>query len=172
MKKLIATTMMVGALSVPMLANAGSESGLYIGASYGQGSFDNVVVDDTGNGYKLMVGYNFGLVPLIDLAVEADYRDFGDFEGNGAQASFTTFDVFAVGALTVGPLAPFVKLGYTNADGDFEFEDGSVSDSTSDPAYGLGLKFSLSSLSVRAEYEYFDLDEDLDMLSVGFTYTF
>ena len=172
MKKLIATSMMVGALSVPMLANAGNESGLYIGASVGQSSLDNIVIDDSGNGYKLMIGYNFGLIPLIDLGIEADYRDFGTFEQDDAEASITAYDVFAVGALTFGPFAPFAKLGYISSDADFEFEDGKASDSSSDPAYGVGLKFSFSSLSLRAEYEYFDLEDDVDMLSVGLTYTF
>ncbi len=35
---------------------------------------DDFEIDDA---YKIMVGFNLGIIPLIDLAVEASYRDFG-----------------------------------------------------------------------------------------------
>ena len=48
------------------------------------------------------------------------------------------------------------------------------SDDGTDLAYGVGAQFRVWSLSLRAEYEKFDVDDvdDLNMVSVGFTFTF
>jgi hypothetical protein len=52
--------------------------------------------------------------------------------------------------------------------GDLRSDDGT------DLAYGVGAQFRVWSLSLRAEYEVFDVDDvdDLNMISVGFTFTF
>jgi hypothetical protein len=86
MKKLIVAPLFLLLSSLPLVAVAGSESGLYIGGSVGQTSVESDFGDDTSfklddddNGYKVFFGYNFGLVPFLDLAIEADYREYGKF---------------------------------------------------------------------------------------------
>lgn len=174
MKKIVLASLLSSVLTLPMMASAGNDSGFYIGASLGQSSFDQVNLEDETVGYKLMAGYNFGLIPLIDVAIEADYRDFGSFSDNGNDADITSYDLFAVGALTIAPfIAPFVKVGFSGSDTNLDITD-NLEDSSSDLAAGLGLKVSFMGISVRGEYEFFDRkdDQDLDMFSLGVTYTF
>lgn len=180
MKKLLASSIVLAACSFPLTTLAGSDSGVYIGGSIGQSSVEEnfgggVNFDEEDTGYKVILGYNFGIVPLIDLGIEADYRDFGTFERNGvASVDVVAYDVFGVAGLTFGPFALFGKLGFSDSDIDAVVADLETSDSDSATAYGLGAKFQLGSLALRAEYEVFDLDDvdDLNMLSVGATVTF
>ena len=66
-------------LFLSSLAWAGSESGLYLGGSLGSADLDvsspTVNFNDDDTGYKIFAGYNFGLIPLIDLAIEGSYVD-------------------------------------------------------------------------------------------------
>lgn len=180
MKKYIATPLLVLLGSLPLASWAGTESGLYIGASVGQTSlesdFDNASfnLDDEDNGYKLLFGYNFGLLPFLDLAVEADYRDYGKFGGENASAELVSSELFGLVGFNFGPLGVFGKVGYSDTDFDAVVDDINVNDSDSATAYGIGAKFSLGSFGIRAEYEELDLDavDNVNMISVGATYTF
>ncbi|WP_455220224.1 outer membrane beta-barrel protein [Kaarinaea lacus] len=166
-------------------AVAGSDSGFYLGGSIGQSTIKGTGQDPTSGdftfneqdaGYKIFAGYNFGIIPLIDLAVEGSYVDFGNpstsIPGVGSvELGLTGWDAFGLGALTFGPFSVFGKMGLISWDSDSSLGG---SDSGSDPAYGLGAKFILGSLAIRAEYEYFDINElsDLYMLSAGVSWTF
>ncbi len=180
MNKSISRGVLLLASCMSASAWAGGDSGFYVGGSVGQSAvdvkFNNASLDDNNTGYKIIGGYNFGIVPLIDLAVEADYRDFGTFEDkqSGIKSGITAFDFFALGGFNFGPVGLFGKVGYCSGeiDGLEKQQDFKSSDSYS--AFGLGAKFQLASISLRAEYEMFDLDdvEDLSMVSVGATITF
>lgn len=179
MKKLLASSIVLAACSFPLTTLAGTDSGLYLGGSVGQSSIEQdfgggVNFDEEDTGYKVFLGYNFGVLPLVDLAVEADYRDFGTFEGGGGSVDMVAFDVYGVAGLNFGPFGLFGKVGYTDADADFNFGDLSESDSESATTYGVGAKFQLASLALRVEYETFDIDDldDLNMISVGAVVTF
>ncbi|HEY7771966.1 MAG TPA: porin family protein [Marinagarivorans sp.] len=180
MKKIIAPSLLAAVLAAPTLSWAGTDSGFYIGGSIGQSSINaddvSVDIDDNSTAYKIMVGYNLGLIPLFDFAVEADYRDFGSFKSRDGsyEADMTSYDLYGLAGFDVGPIGLFAKLGYTSADGDFNFENGKVNRSDSDVSYGLGAKFQLGSLAVRAEYESFEFEgsDDLYMFSAGAVYTF
>src|SRR5690348_6059766 len=74
-------TLAAAALLIGTSLSAQATGGLYLGGGVGAasvredtsaGSFD---VDHAG--YKAFIGYRFDLIPLIDLAVEAAYTDFG-----------------------------------------------------------------------------------------------
>jgi len=162
-------------------AFAGKDSGFYLGGSVGSASteFDTGTefsLDDDANGYKVFAGYNFGWVPMFDLAVEGSYIDFGEVSsGSGATkitASSNGWDLFGLAGMNFGPLGVFAKVGYFSWETDISgYLEGS--DDGSDPAYGLGVKFQFSSFAVRGEYEMFDAgDGDLNMISVGAAYTF
>ena len=184
----VASLLTTATLLLSTAANAGSESGLYLGASLGQASVE--AKDQTPNGddfdfseedagYKIFLGYNFGIIPLVDLAVEGSYVDFGNPNGtlvDGTKVEFQlkAWDAFGLAALTFGPFSVFGKAGLVYWDSDINIGSSSDSDSGTDAAYGIGAKFQISSFAIRAEYEAFDLSKfnDVYMASVGVSYTF
>ncbi|WP_339074713.1 porin family protein [Teredinibacter turnerae] len=157
---------------------AGSESGIYIGGSIGRASLDTKDTDydlsEEASSYKVLVGYNFGLLPFLDLAVEADYRSYGEFENNVAKSELTSIDAYGLVGMNFGLAGVFVKYGYANTDVDSVIGDQDYNESDTSPSYGIGAKASLLDFTFRGEYEYFDLQDtdDLSMVSVGVTYTF
>ncbi|MBA57117.1 MAG: cell envelope biogenesis protein OmpA [Pseudomonadales bacterium] len=172
------------AVSFSNLSYAGSDSGVYVGASVGTADVDysdsaaSAKFDDSDTGYKFFAGYNFGLVPFLNLAVEGGYMDLGSVEGEIANTTGNKIEAngwaaYGVGGFDMGPIGVFAKVGYFAWDSDFKTSLGNDSDSGTDPAFGLGAKFQLGSFAVRAEYEVFDLDKaDIDYISVGAAYTF
>lgn len=176
----------LGMLVMPLTVWAGGQSGFYVGAGGGQSSMEadatnpsgSFNFDDSATGYKVIVGYNFGIIPLLDLGVEGSYVDFGKISGTSAlgssEAKAKGYDAFAVGALTFGPFAVFAKAGAIQWDTDVTLGGTVSSDSGTDAAYGVGVRFQLSSFSLRAEYEVFDVSslKDLSMASVSVLYTF
>ena len=193
----ILTTVMA-TLCISTSALAGGDSGFYIGGSIGQASLDvdtietnNFAFDDSDNAYKIMLGFNVGVLPLIDLGIEAAYRDLGSFEGNIGLDNFApggnseidflrvssidAIDVFGILTLNMGPIGVFGKVGFIDWEVDTNLADLNVSRSGSDAAYGLGAQLRFGSFAVRAEYELFEIDsaaDDIEMLSVGLSYTF
>ena len=84
-------------------AFAGGDSGFYLGAGVGQASFGNVDLggssisfDGSDTSYKAIVGYNFGIIPLFDLGVEASYVSFGtdNFDGYDVTVMLTKAVLF------------------------------------------------------------------------------
>lgn len=179
MKKVLGFILLMATFSYG-LCFAGSDSGIYIGGSMGQADLKtgdpNFDINEDASGYKVIFGYNFGLVPTIDLAIEADYRDFGSFENNASniQSDLTSVDVYGLAGFNFGPIGVFGKLGFSNTDVDLVIDDVRQKDSDSSNTYGIGAKIGLGSLAVRAEYEVFDLDgiDDMSMTSLGVTLTF
>jgi hypothetical protein len=162
----------IGLLALSHTSWAGGDSGFYIGGSIGESDFESKAkATDNDQAYKLLGGFNFGIIPLIDLAIEASYRDFGSFDSADLDSGgVESFDVFGLAALTFGPLGIFGKAGYAELDAD-----SNLGGSSSNPAYGIGVRFQIGSLSLRGEYEYFDTSSDirdLAMTSIGLTYTF
>lgn len=152
---------------------AGSESGLYLGGSLGTVSQDvstaDVSFDDDDTGYKIFAGYNLGLIPLIDLAIEGSYVDFGKVTSSGFDFETTAWSAFGLAGFKLGPIGLFGKLGMFMWDSESSGGD----DSGSDPAYGVGARLQLGSIALRAEYELFDTDTvDIDFFSVGAAWTF
>jgi predicted porin len=181
MKKLITAPLLLILGSLPLVSWAGSDSGLYVGGSLGQSSVEadfgdrnTFKLDDNDNGYKILFGYNFGVLPLLDLGIEADYRDYGSFSEGGVKTSVDSAELFGIAGLTFGPFGLFGKIGYSDTSLDAAFDNIDLHDSESATAYGLGAKLSFGAFGIRAEYETLDLDsvDDLNMISVGATYTF
>ena len=190
LSKHLTTTLIIG-VSMMLLSTtvmAGSESGIYIGGSLGQAAVkakgqtpdgSDFDFNENDSGYKIFAGYNFGIIPLIDLAVEGSYVDFGSpngtlSDGTKIEYKLAGWDAFGLAALTFGPFGVFGKAGLVSWDSDFNIDNFSGSDSGSDPAYGIGAKFQIGSIGIRAEYEYFDMSEfnDVYLASVGVSWTF
>ena len=187
MKTVIPYILAVPFLAVSGTTLAGSDSGLYIGASVGQAQLDfqddpsiddvdfDVDIDDEDTAYKIFAGYNLGLIPLVDLAVEGAYVDFGNFNGRVNTNDNSDFEVdgwtgAGLAGIKLGPVGLFAKAGFISWDGDL---DELGDDDGTDPLYGVGARFTLFSFQLRAEYERYDLDNfDIDYYSVGAAYTF
>ena len=176
MRKLTVLACAFVLLLVSSTAWAGGDSGLYLGGSLGSAGLDvssgGVSYDDSDTAYKIFGGYNFGLVPLVNVALEASYVDFGTAEGSGVETSVTGMDAFGLVGVNMGPVSLFGKVGAIVWDGE---ATGAISgdDSGTDPAYGIGLQFQLLSIALRAEYEIFSLDAvDIGFVSAGVSYTF
>lgn len=166
--KILFTCVASACFALPTTAIAGSESGLYIGLGAGDTSLEGGGFDVDDSGYKVFGGYNFGLVPLVDIAVEASYVDFGEL----GVLDVTGVSAFGLVGASFGPFGLFAKAGVLDweVESNFAAIDG---ESGTDSAYGVGARFSIGSFAVRAEYEVFDLDDvDLDMVSISGVYTF
>ena len=119
MNKLTISGLALVFLLVSGTAWAGGESGLYLGGSVGSAGLDvsdgSVEYDDDDTAYKIFGGYNFGIVPLINLAIEGSYVDFGTGEGNisgnRAETSVTGWDLFGLVGVNLGPVSLFGKAG-------------------------------------------------------------
>ncbi len=180
MKKLTVLIFTIVFLSISNLAIAGKDSGLYIGGSLGRTSLDFAVdewnFDDSDMGYKIFAGYNFGLVPMFDFALEGSYVDFGEASTNiveGLDVGVTAWDVFGLACYNIGPIGIFGKVGHVWWESDSSILPDILDESSSDMAYGIGARFQFGSLAVRAEYELFDIDmADVDYFSVGISWTF
>ena len=180
MKTFIALVCVLTLLSIPSLATAGAKSGPYLGASLGQSSLDisksTVSFDDNDLGYKIFAGYNLGLVPLVDLAVEGSYVDFGDASSSkilGEDVGITGWDAFGLAGFKLGPIGLFAKVGYIFWNSKSDAIQRFLDDSGGDMAYGIGARFQIGPISLRAEYELFDIDiADVSYLSAGVAWTF
>ena len=142
------------AASIPTVASAGADSGFYIGGGAGESDFS-----ETDTAYKAFGGFNFGVIPLIDLAVEASYVDMG------TAADISAINAFGLGGLSFGPFGVFVKAGVAEI-------DSKLGSSETEAAYGVGARFALGSFAVRAEYEEYDVPGTLSMMSVSGVWTF
>ncbi|GAB3091320.1 porin family protein [Aestuariicella hydrocarbonica] len=170
------------------MAWAGADSGFYIGGSVGNAevdysdrvpNFGKVEFNEDDTAYKAFGGFNFGIIPLIDLAIEGSYVDFGSQKGDinnalRADVDITGWTATGLVGLKFGPFGLFAKGGVINWDTDVDLDfGGSDSDSGTDPVYGIGARFQIGSFAIRAEYEYFDMDKfETDFYSVGASYTF
>jgi hypothetical protein len=167
-------------LSVP--AYAGGDSGFYLGGGVGQssvgdidgsGGFGSIDFDGDDTAYKAIVGYNFGIIPLVDLGIEAEYVDFGEPDDNGVELDPSALAAFGVAGVNLGPIGIFGKVGVFTWDVDISDGIDSGSEDGTDMAYGLGARFHIASFQIRAEYEFFDTDTaDLDLISASLIYTF
>ena len=168
-------------ISLPSAAWAGSKSGFYVGGSVGSATQDfespEFSIDDDASGSKVFVGYNLGLVPLIDLAVEGSYVDFGKITspvtGGNASSEVTGFNAFGLAGFKLGPVGFFAKLGVINWESEALFLGVKTDDSGSDAALGIGARFQIGPIAVRAEYENFDIENsETDFFSIGASWTF
>ena len=176
MKKVVVMILIIALSLISGVANAGNKTGPYIGGSLGYATTDvsdgQYDFDDEDLGFKFFGGYNFGVIPLLDLAIEGSYVDFGNAADTGnIDVDFTGWDLFGVAALNLGPIGVFGKVGqiWWKSDSDISLLD----DSGNHMAYGVGVLFQIGSFGIRGEYEYFDIDSaNVSMFSAGVSWTF
>jgi len=170
----------VATVAALLLAPAAyADSGFFIGGAYGDLSLDadsGSNFDQDSAPYKIMAGYIFDM-PVIDIAIEAAYNDFGTQEGDvlqvPAEVDATGLSAYVTGGVDFGIFGLFAKAGLVSWDADLDLGGLRDSDSGSDPAYGIGARLTFSSIETRLEYEVFDFDGvDLDMVSLGLIWRF
>jgi len=178
---LMAAGTLLSAAMISVPAYAGGDSGFYLGAGVGQGSVDGDIdggeggfsFDGDDTAFKLIAGYNFGIIPLVDLAAEIEYLDLGKPDDGGVEVDTSALAAFGLVGVNLGPIGVFGKVGVVSWDVDASSALGSASDDGTDPAYGVGLRFQIASFQIRGEYEFFDVDDaDADLLSASLLYTF
>jgi OOP family OmpA-OmpF porin len=156
-------------------------TGFYVGAGLNQSRFeaDNFSVadiDKKDSSWKAIAGFRFN----PNFALEANYVDFGKANspslaiGGPFGAEADAFALFAVGLWPIGSLDLYAKLGAAQINAKGSVAAVFFKDEATELAYGAGMQYRWSNFAVRAEYEKYDTDivGDLDLITVGFTYTF
>ena len=149
-----------------------------VGGARAKENVGSETLDATDAGYKAFIGYRFDLVPIIDLAAEAGYTDFGGPSTTigGQEAKFKLHGAYAAGLLIfpLGPIDLYGKGGAYNWKSELTFGGSTDSRSGSDPFYGVGVGFYLWKIGIRAEYERYQIkDVDrVDMFSVNALFQF
>jgi len=146
--------------------------GLYIGAGIGQaGIKDNInteTFDTNDAAYKAFIGWRFK-VPVVDLAIEGAYTDFGKpSQTLGSQRVETKLHGPSLAGLAILPLGPidlYGKLGALNWNSDTTIGGSTSSKSGTDTFYGLGVGLNLGPFGLRAEYERFQI-KDVDRVDL------
>lgn len=180
MKKInyLVCSALCASLFLPVVAMAGGESGMYIGGGVGdtniKGNQGGDDFDFDSTGYKLVLGYNFGVVPLVDLAVEGAYVNLGEESSGGLTVEQTSWNGYGLAGLSFGPIGIFAKTGLAAWDAETRIGGVKTSDSGTDPVYGIGARLQIGALTARLEFERYDQSEfdDVKMSSVSFLYTF
>jgi OmpA-like transmembrane domain len=176
------TTLAAALLGSASLSQVHAADGLYIGAGIGVATVKDEVntgtLDSDDTSYKAFVGWRFDVIPLIDLAVEAAYTDFGrpsqTVAGQNVQFKLTGASVAGLLIFPLGPLDLYGKAGLMSWRSERSEGASSSSESGSDPFYGAGVGFYIWKIAIRAEYERFqvkDVDR-VDMLSVSALFQF
>ena len=120
MNRKLLMTLAAALLSSFSVSHADAAGGLYVGAGVGQAT----IKADTSSGnfdasdaaYKAFVGYRFNLTPpIIDLAAEAGYTDFGkpseSVGGQNLQFKLHGWDAAGSLIFPLGPLDFYGKVG-------------------------------------------------------------
>jgi hypothetical protein len=153
-----------------LAGGASAQTGFYAGAGLGLSSlqadiatngFEDFDLDENEFAWKAFAGFNLD-VPFVDFAVEGGYVDLGspsvDVLGENLSIDATGWNAFAVGAVDVGPLALFAKLGLVAWDAEVTAGDFDVNDDGTDIAYGVGARIGLGPIQLRGEAEFFEID--------------
>jgi hypothetical protein len=173
--------------AAPILA-AAADGGVYLGAGVGRGriqdetvdpaSATTVTFDSKDTAYKGFVGYRFGGLPLIDVALELGYTDFGNPAQTslGQRLEYKLRGGTAAGLLIfpIGPIDLIGKAGAVRWSAEKNI-GGTASSRTGTNAFGgVGVGMRVWRLGLRAEYEYFDVKyvKRAEMVSVSAIFQF
>ena len=108
-------------------------------------------------------------MPLIDLAIEAAYTDFGrpsqTIGGQNVQFKLTGPSLAGLLILPLGPLDLYAKGGVLSWRSELSNGTSMTSQSGTDPFYGAGVGFYLWKVGFRAEYERFQI-KDVDRMQM------
>jgi len=164
--------LLVALLTMCAISTMAAAGPLYVGGAYGnthlKANNNNFSFDASDPGWKGFVGYRF----LKFLGVEAGYTDLGSPTDSSVTIKAKGWDYYGIGALPLGPIDLFVKVGAISWKTDVS--GGNGHDNGTDAAYGAGVLFHLSHIGIRAQYEKFQVQntDNLYMISVGAEWRF
>jgi len=184
----VRASLLAASLLIPGIALS-ADNGFYLGAASSEVSsdYDETVgslsagPEGNDNGFKVMAGFR----PLDGFAIEANYADLGETRvplslvcvtapcPTEASIDSQALSVSAVGLLTLPLVDLFARVGVTRWESELQVLSSAQKEEGTDPTYGAGAQVRLGGFALRLEYERFDLDDDsVDLVSLGFTYTF
>jgi hypothetical protein len=179
MRALAIAAVLLTGFGVPRVHAA---DGLYLGAGIGLATVKEEVntetldADDTA--FRGFVGYRTNALPVVDLAVEGAYTDFGrpsqTLAGQNVQFKLSGASLAGLLILPLGPFDLYAKGGALSWRSERSIGSSTTSRSGTDAFYGAGAAFYLWKIGLRAEYERFqvkDVDR-LQMLSVSVLFQF
>jgi hypothetical protein len=151
-------------------ANA-ADSGLYIGGGIGSTTFKddpanpsgsgNLNFDSSANLARAFIGYRLTVIPLIDLAAEAGYNDFGKpsqtVNGQNLSYKLTGADAAGLVIFPLGPLDLYGKAGVLSYSADKNVGGTTTNKSGTSALYGVGIGVKVWKLGIRAEYDYYNV---------------
>jgi OOP family OmpA-OmpF porin len=167
-------------------AQAGRDSGWYLGGSIGQSAVDIegcggvVNCDDKDTAWRILGGYQLNR----NIAVELGFHQFGDasqtFPGGQVAFEANAIEIVGLGSLPLGNnFAIYGKAGFyrgeTKATGSNFSGAIDLKETNTDLTYGLGARYDFNpKLGIRAEWQrYTNMggdavgESDVDVLSVG-----
>jgi hypothetical protein len=159
MNRILSVTLAAALLSVLCISRADAASGLYLGAGLGQSTIkennNGVSLDASDTAYKAFVGYRFNMIPIIDLAVEGGYTDFGKPTQSNVQFKLHGYDAAGLLIFPLGPFDFYGKVGMLS----WSASGGGGTSSGTDPFYGVGAGFNIWKIGIRAEYERYKIKD-------------
>jgi outer membrane immunogenic protein len=173
MNRILSVTLAAALLSSLCISRADAAGGLYVGAGVGQSTVkDNTStgnLDASDTGYKAFVGYRFNLIPIIDLAVEGGYTDFGKpsqtFSGQNVEFKLHGYNAAGLLIFPLGPIDLYGKAGMLSWSADASAAGTTSSKTGTDPFYGVGVGFYIWKIGIRAEYERYQI-KDVDQVQM------
>jgi opacity protein-like surface antigen len=175
MNRILSVTLSAVLLTGLCISRADAASGLYVGAGVGQSTIkDNTPsgnVDANDTAYKAFVGYRFNMIPIIDLAVEGGYTDFGKPTQSNVEFKLHGYNAAGLLIFPLGPIDLYGKVGMLSWSAS---ATGTSSTTGTDPFYGIGAGFYIWKIGIRAEYERYQIkDVDrVDMYSLNALFQF
>lgn len=143
--------------------------GLYLGGSIGQSTLEDDLSEaldsfnEKDTSYRLFGGYRVGILPVLDFAFEAGYRDLGNpndnINGETFKAGLTGYDLAALVIFPIGPIDFYLKGGGLWYSLDRSYANFDKSDDGDALTYGAGIGARIWKFGLRAEYELADVSE-------------
>jgi hypothetical protein len=166
---------------------AAADSGIYIGAGIGKSNVnDELVVPPVGNiavsaqdtAAKAFLGYRFTALPILDLAAELAYNDFGkpsqSTNGQSLQYKLNGASLAGLVIFPLGPIDLFGKAGALNWNLERTINGAGETHKGTSAFYGIGAGFRVGPIGLRAELEHFRMMniDSAQMLSVSALFQF
>ena len=159
--------------TLPATAADGLYLGLGLGASTVKEDFQTSTFEADDFAYRAFAGWRFDEVPIVDLAVEAAYTNFGKpsqvlYPSTGVQTVEYALHGPSLAGLVILPLGPFdlyAKGGVLDWKLDQTVDGTTTSRSGTGGFYGVGGGFYLWKLAFRAEYARYQV-KDVDRLQM------
>jgi hypothetical protein len=149
------------ALAILCFAVQSAAAGVYFGAAGGESRFEQTISGYSFRNDATAWSVHAGFSMFKFFGLEAEYADLGKADdsvsGVRLESDVTSYALFAVGTLPLGPVDLYGKVGMARWNADGTISDGTLTASTNadgtDPAWSAGVAWRFAPLvSLRFEY--------------------